>query len=123
MPHLSIDELDIMRTLGVAVTSTILSTSLVAGEFGHAAIRVHLDKVDGTVEATGELGHVNVERELLVLQLEELVSAVVLEEVDTRADVGVRARGDELEREGAATCGDTVGSLVVRTIDSTVLFE
>ena len=121
--HLAVDELDVLRALGVAVTSSVLGASLVVGEAGLATVGVHLDEVESAVETARKLGHVNVECKLLVLQVEHVVGRFILKKVDTRADVGVRARGDELEREGAATCGDTVGSLVVRAIDSTVLFE
>ena len=116
--RLSVDELDVVRTLRVAVTGTVLGTSFVVGELGHTTILVHLDEVDGTVQATTEVGHVNVETELLILQLEELVSAVVLEEVDTRADV---AASDELEGKSVTGRGDTVGTGVVGTIKSAVL--
>ena len=121
--YLSVDELDVLRALGVTVSRTELGTGLVVGEASHTTIGVHLDEVESAVETARKLGHVNVECELLVLQVEHVVGRFILKKVDTRADVGVRARGDELEREGAATCGDTVGSLVVRTIDSTVLYE
>ena len=74
--HLSVDELDIMGTLRVAVTSTVLGTSFVGGELGNTTVGVHLDQVNCTVESTRKLGHVNVERELLVLQLEHLVFGI-----------------------------------------------
>ena len=74
--HLAVDELDVVGTLGVTVTSTVLGTSLVVSELAGTTIGVHLNQVDGTVETTRESGHVDVESELLVLQLEQLILGV-----------------------------------------------
>ncbi len=65
-----------MRALGIAVAGTVLGTGLVAREAAEPAVGVHLDEVQRAVEAAGELRHVDVERELLVLQLEHLVLGV-----------------------------------------------
>ena len=101
-----------MRALGVAVASTVLGTGRVGREAGLATVSVHLDEVERAVETAREVGHVNVESELLVLQVEHLVRGVVLgEEVDTGTDVlGVRALLDELEVELVAARRDTVGA-------------
>ena len=110
--YLTVDELDVLGALRVAVTGTVLGTSLVVSELAGTTIGVHLNQVDCTVETTRKSGHVDVESELLVLEVEELVGGVVLrEEVDTGTDVlRVRALGHELERELVAAGGDTVGT-------------
>lgn len=114
----TIDELDITRALRVAVTSTVLGTSLVGGVGRHTTVGSHLGEVDGTVETAGQLGDVDVEGELLVHQVEHLVLGVGgVHEIDTRADVGTSLEG---EGEGVAAGGDTVSACVVGTIESAV---
>ena len=110
--YLAVDELDVVRALGVAVSGTVLGASLVAGEAGLATVGVHLDKVERAVETAGEVRHVDVEGELLVLQVEHLVGGVILrEEVDTRPDVlRVWTLGHELEAKCVSARGDTVGA-------------
>lgn len=106
---LAVNELDVPRALRVTVTSTVLSASLVGGVLGHAAALVHLDEVEGSIETPRELGDVDVEGKLLVQNVGHLVLGVTLHEVDTGADVGVLAPGDELEGEGIAAGRDVVG--------------
>ena len=48
---LAVDELEIPRALGVAVAGAVLGTCLVAGILLHAAILVHGNEVEGSVEA------------------------------------------------------------------------
>ena len=50
--HLAVDELEITRALRVAVTRAILGSCLVTRVLTHATISVHLDEVEGTVDAT-----------------------------------------------------------------------
>ena len=101
-----------MGALGITVTSTVLGTSPVGREAGGSAVCVHLDEVERAVETAWELRHVDVEGELLVLELEQLVRAiVVIEEVNTGTDVrGVRAVSHEFQRELVAARGDTVSA-------------
>ena len=110
--HLAVDEFDVVRALGVAVTGTVLGSSLVVREAGDTAVGVHLDEVESTVQTTGELRHVDVEGELLVLEVENLVLLVArVHEVDTGTNVGrVWAVGDELQGELVAAGGDAVGT-------------
>ena len=116
--YLAVDELDIPGALRVAVSRTVLGSGLVVGVLGHATILVHGGEVEGAVETAGQVGHVDVEGELLVEELEHLVVGVVLHEVDTRADVGAR---HELERERGAGGRDTVRARVVRAVEGAVL--
>jgi len=115
--HLSGNEFDITRALRVAVTSSILGASLVSGVLGHTTVRVHLDEVESSVEATRKLGDVDFEGELLPEDVEHLILGVVLHKVDSRADVGA---GHELEGEGTTAGGDTVGTRVVGALESAV---
>ena len=50
-----------------------------------------------------------------------MVVGGVVHEVGSRADIGVRSGGDEVEAEGAAGSGDTVRSGVISTIERAVL--
>jgi hypothetical protein len=118
--HLSVDVLDVTGALRVAVASTELGTSLVGGVLGLSTILVHLDEVESTIEATRKLGDIDVKGELLVKEVEHLVVVVVLHEVDTGADVGALALGDELQGESVAAGGDTIGRLVVTAFQGTL---
>lgn len=101
-----------MWALGVAVARTVLGTGLVAREAAEPAVGVHFDEVERTVEATREFRHVDVERELLVLQFEHLVFGVGrVHEVHARTDVRrVRAVCDELERKRVPARRNAVGT-------------
>jgi len=100
------DPLEVVRALRVAVARAVLGARLVGRILGDAAVLVHLDEVDGAVEAARHVRHVHRERELLVQQLEHLVVVLVLQEVHPVADVGAgRALrlvlGDEREVQQA----------------------
>lgn len=110
-----------MWALSITVTSSVLSTSLVGRESGHTTIGVHLHEVQRAVETTWQVGHVDIESEFLVLQVEHLVVRVILHEVDTGTNVFVRASGNELNRELVAARGDTICTTVICTIEGTVL--
>ena len=107
---LSVDELDVVGTLTVAVTSSELGTSLVVA-LADATVSGHLDEVESTVETARKLGDVDVEGKLLSDEVEHLVLGVALHEVGTRTNVGgVGTLGDELNAQGVAAGGDTVGA-------------
>lgn len=64
--NLTVDELQVTRALGVTVASTVLGASLVVLVLGQSAIGVHGDEVQSTVQATGQLGNIDIKGELLV---------------------------------------------------------
>lgn len=119
---LAVDELDVVRALRVTVSGSVLGTSLVGGELGHATIGVHLTEVDSTVQAARQLRHIHVKGELLVEQVEHAVLGVRSHQVGTRTDVAaVGVLGDKVELQGTgARGGDAVGATVVCTIDRAV---
>lgn len=117
---LTVDELEVARALRVTVSSTVLGTGLVGWVLGHATVGVHGDKVQSTVETAGEVGDIDIEGELLVQQLKHLVGRVVLHHVQTRANVLLLAGGDEVEAEGIAAGGHTIGGFVVGTLKGAV---
>lgn len=119
---LAIDELDVMRALRVTVTGSVLGTSLVGGELGHATIGVHLTEVHSTVQTARQLRHIHVKGELLVEKVEHAVLAVRRHQVSTRTNVpAVAVAGDEVELQGTgARSGDAVGATVVCTIEGAV---
>lgn len=119
--HLAIDEFDIVGTLSVAITSPVLSTSLIGGVLGQTTVCVHLNEINSTVETARKVGHVDIECELLVLHVEHEIVGVVVHKVDTGADVRVRALRNEVEAEGVTGGRDTVDTTVIRSIESTVL--
>ena len=118
----SIDELQVLRALSIAVSSSVLGTGLVGGVLGETTILVHLGEVESSVQAAGKVRDIGIECELLVQELEHLVVAVVLHEVDTRTDIlaASAALSNELERESIARGTDTVSTAIVGTINSAV---
>lgn len=114
---LTVDELHVMGALRVTVSGSVCGTSGIAGVVCHSSVKSHLREVKGTIESTGEVGHVNIEGELVVLQVEALVGAVICQKVDTRSDVGT---GDESESQGVSGSLDTVNTLVISTVKSAV---
>jgi hypothetical protein len=94
---LAVDELDIVGALGIAVTSSVLGTSLVVA-LSDTTVGSHLDEVESTVETARELGDIHVEGKFLADEVEHLVLCVGLHEVGTRTNVGSAvALGDELD--------------------------
>ena len=108
----SVNELDVTRALRVAVSSSVLGTSLVSWELGQATVGVHLGEVESTVQTARKVGNIDVEGELLVEKLEHLVGRVACHEVDTRTDVLLGRSGHELEGEGVTAGRDTVGACI-----------
>lgn len=104
-----------MGALSIAVSGSVSGTSLVSSVVGQSTVKLHLGEVEGTVESAGEVGHVNIEGELVVLQVEALVGAVVCQKVDTRSNVGT---GDESEGKRIISSLDTVNTLVIGPIKS-----
>jgi hypothetical protein len=105
-----VNELEILRTLRVTVSSSVLGTSLVGGVRGQTTISGHLGEVNSAVQTTRKLGNVNVESELLVEGLEQLVLGVASEEVKTRSNVfAVGVRLNKLEGKGISAGRYTVG--------------
>jgi len=74
--YLSVDELQVLRALSITVAGAVLGACLVVWVLGKSTIGVHGDEVEGTVQATGQVGHIDVKGELLVLELEHLVLGV-----------------------------------------------
>lgn len=120
--YLSVNELDIVRALRVAVTRSVFGTGLVAAVLAHTTIGIHLGEIKSTVETTRKVGNINVEGELLVEEVEHLVvrGASWSHEVDTRSNVLVRSSRNKVEPERVTRGGDTVCTSVVGTIEGTV---
>lgn len=113
--HYTTDKLHVVRALRVTVASPVLGAGLVRR--GHPTVDGHLAEVERAVKAAPEVGHVDVERELLVEELEHLVVGLVGHEVDAGPDVGA---SDELERQGVAAGGDPVRAAVVGAVERAV---
>lgn len=110
---LSIDELEIARTLRVAVTGAVLGSGFVGWESGHATVGVHGDEVQSPVETTRQVRGVDIEGELLAQQLEHLIGAVVLHQIETRSDVFLRRLGDKFQAQRVAAGCDAICGLIV----------
>lgn len=117
---LAVDELEVTGALGVAVASAVRCTSLVARVLGHAAVGVHGNKVEGTVQTARQVGHVHVKGELLAQQVKGLVLGLGRHQEETAANVGIGALGDEAEGQSVVGRGHTVGGLVVGAINAAV---
>lgn len=110
---LSVDVLDVVGALSIAVSGSELGTGLVVA-LVDATIGGHLNEVKSAVQTAGQLGNVNIEGELLADDVEHLVLGVRLHQVGTGTNVsGVGALGDELQGELVAAGGDTVGACEV----------
>lgn len=82
---------------------------------------MHRREVNSTVETAGKVIDFYIHGELLVLEIEHLVVVVIGHEVHTRPDVLLLALSDELEGEGGAGSGNSIGGLVVGSVQSAVL--
>mmetsp|Transcript_81765 Transcript_81765/g.189927 ORF Transcript_81765/g.189927 Transcript_81765/m.189927 type:complete len:246 (-) Transcript_81765:2-739(-) len=82
---LATDELQIVGALRIAVTGAVFGACFVVA-LTQAAIGLHLYKVDCTVQAAFQGGHVHIEGELTVQQLEHHVGVLVLHHVQSRAN-------------------------------------
>ena len=71
----TIDELHVMRALSITVAKAKFGASIAL--LALATIPVHLDKVQSTIEATIEVGVVHGVCELLVFQMEMLISIII----------------------------------------------
>ena len=71
---LAVDELEVVWALRVAVAGAILGAALVARVLGFAAVLVHLHEVQCAVEAARHLGHVDIEGEFSILEMEHVVA-------------------------------------------------
>lgn len=114
---LSTNKLYITGALTIAVTSTEFSASLIAWVLRLPTVRVHLSKVDGTVETAREIADVDLEAEFLVLELEYSILVLSVHEIESRTNVGAR---NKPEREVITRGCDTVGACVVGALESTL---
>jgi hypothetical protein len=119
--YLSGDEFHVLGTLGVAVASPVLGTSLVSAVLAQATVGVHLNEVESAVDTARNLGDIDVEGELLVKEVEHGVFGVGLHEIDSTTNVSPRALGEELDGQGVTARGNAVGLLVVGTLESALL--
>lgn len=102
-------------------TSSVFSTRLVVA-LVDATVGSHLNSVKSTVKTARQVGNVDVKRELVSDELEELILARGLHKVGTRSNIGgVRAFSDELQGKGIATGSNTIGATVISTVNSAVL--
>lgn len=118
--NLSVDEFHVVWALGIAISSSVLSSSLIRSVLGHATVGVHGGEVDSSVEPTWQVRHIDVEGELLALQAEHLVLGIIGHEVDSASDVLLGARGHEFEGQGVTSAVDTVGAGVVSSLHGAV---
>ena len=74
--HLTVDKLDVLRALRVTVPRPVLCPSFIALEPAHPTVLVHLTKVDCAIDSTRKPGHVHVQRELLIQEVEQSILVV-----------------------------------------------
>merc|ERR1719244_655596 len=67
------NELEIMGALGITVACSVGSSRLVSWIFTHTTIFLHFNKVESTIQPTGEIRHINIKGELPVQKLEHLI--------------------------------------------------
>ena len=105
----SVDKFDIARALAVAISSAILSASLVAVVLGKTAILIHRNKVKGTIQTAADTRDINVESEFVAQDSEHLIGTVILHKIETTTNVGaIRTLGHKLQAELIATGGNSI---------------
>mmetsp|Transcript_22060 Transcript_22060/g.60270 ORF Transcript_22060/g.60270 Transcript_22060/m.60270 type:complete len:481 (-) Transcript_22060:116-1558(-) len=110
------DELEVMRALRIAVASSVLGARGVAPAVPVPHL-VHLHKIHGAVQATGQLADIHGHAELAVLQLVHLVGGLRVHHVEPRAEVlGIFRLRHEGQLDavlvaigGNAVCAEVVG--------------
>mmetsp|Transcript_82800 Transcript_82800/g.257208 ORF Transcript_82800/g.257208 Transcript_82800/m.257208 type:complete len:233 (+) Transcript_82800:1010-1708(+) len=121
---LAVEELHATRALRVAVAGAVLGAGAVVTN-AFTAVLLHLDEVQGGIDSAGDGGDVDVHREFLVLQLEDLVCLVTVRQVDSRGNS--TAWCNVLEFHAAQNALDRRNTVVVRilphvcTLDHAVL--
>ncbi len=119
--YLAIDKLDGLWALSITVASTICGTGLVVLVLFRSSVSVHLDEVQSTVQATGQVGDINLEGELLVQQLEHLVLRVTRHHVETRPNIDGSVVCDEAQCQVTATGFDAISLGVVSAFEVAIL--
>lgn len=117
LTHLSFDELQVPRALGVAVARSVLGTGLVGWVGRRSPVGSHLREVEGTVKTARKGVDVNGKGELLIERVEGLVLSVGRQQVVAGADVGPR---NELQGECVAAGRDTIGTRIVSSVEGAV---
>ena len=107
--RLALDELDVVRALSIAVACAVGCTGVVVADTLVAVLR-HLDKVEGTIDATRQFGDVDIDSELLVDELKHLVGLLIgAHHVKTAANVGcVTTLGEEVELKIVTVRADSI---------------
>jgi len=77
---LPVDKLDVMGALCVAITSAIFRSCVVM-TFTHPAEFVHFYKIHRTIHATKQIGHININGKLTVLQVEQFVFVFTIKHI------------------------------------------
>jgi hypothetical protein len=120
---LTINELDVVWALSIAISSTVCSTGIVTITLVSGLL--HLDEVEGTVDTAWKLRNIHGECELFSEKLEHHVFLLGIEHERSGSDVlAVLTLSDELELKGSSIGLNTVwGSPVAlwNTVESTVL--
>lgn len=75
---LSVDELDVMWALSIAIPSSILSSCMICRKLRKSTVSLHFHKVKCTVQTARKIRDVDIDSKLSVLQLEHLIRASVL---------------------------------------------
>lgn len=118
--NLAVNELHVMGALSITISSSVLGSSLVCRVLGHTTISVHSCEVESTVKSTSQVGNIDIEGKLLVLQAEQLVFGIGLHEVDSASDVLLCSGSHKLERKGVTGAVDSVSSGVVGSLHGAV---
>jgi hypothetical protein len=105
---LTVDELDIVRALRIAITGAVVGTGLIVSE-ALASVVVHLNEIHGTINAAFKMRDINVHRELPILQIKHLVAVIAIQQVQARANI--RTMGvfsDEAQLDTAVYLRDAI---------------
>jgi len=115
---LTIDKLDVSWALGIAISSSIVGSSVVSRELRKSTISWHLGEVKSSIETTWQLGNINIKGEFSVDKLEHLVLVSTHEVVSRSNILAILCHGDESEFQGISISKDTIGVVPGVFVDS-----
>ena len=98
-----------MRTLSIAIASSIFGTSLVVPTL--ASIFLHFDEIQSSIETARHLGYINIKSELSVLKLEHLIVLVIRHQETSGTNIlGVRTAGNKADIQAGSSTADAISA-------------
>jgi hypothetical protein len=121
----SINPLQIMGTLRITITRSILCSNLITRMSSLPTVLFHFNEVKRTIKSTRKLAHIHIKSELMIEQIEHLIIVGIIHEESPWSNIPrVGALSYEAEFKWVTITKDVIGVLVLLlgySVDSTVL--